>query len=571
MRKSFIFLPDYKFTTLKNEKGEIQFMKKTVFIVLVACMSVLSALTAALAADNLSAKYDLAQNSLSVSGSFGSANADLLTTVTVFKADSSIGDSELPELFQTVFTDDDGDIDLSVELPSSMLSDKYTVRVANEHGSNDIDFLFAKASDIKAVMLLLNDAVTLQDAEDIISSNYAKLALDSVAVAPYVSELAKAYIDICSDTNYTDERKFYPDFMQCLAAAEIKCGEDAQEVLSNYKLYIGSEVDKIKTYPEAVRTLLLQYVTGSAYNGGLLSSQLPKLRVLAFFKSSATSGAAKLNILGKDSSGKTYIDNFALLKPDCTYYNKVNNVNLVYEKIFSKRDSITSFDILKKEFEIASKNVYDAENKKETTSTKGGSTGSVPTANFTPGTQLETEQSNALFTDISGHWAKTQIELLADRGVISGYPDGSFKPSNNVTRAEFAKMITAFADSEASDGVMNFADVAESEWYYEYIYRAFCGGLVNGISETEFMPNRHISRQDVCVIISRYLGERLPVTSNLIFADSADVADYAADAVASLSSAGILNGYEDGSFKPQSSITRAETAVILSRIADYIK
>ena len=551
----------------------MKFMKKTVSVVLAACMSVSSAVTAVLAADNLSAKYDLAQNSLSVSGSFGSANTDLLTTVSVFEFGSSITDGALPELFHTVFTDDDGDIDLSIELPSSVPSGKYTVRIANEQGSYDKDFLFARESDTKEVMLLLNNAVTSQDAKDIITSNYGKLGLDPLVVSPYVSELAKAYIDICSDIDYTDEKKFYPDFMQCLAAAEIKCGQAAQSVLNNYKLYIGSEVDKIGTYPEAVRTLLLQYVTESAYNGGLLSSQLPKLRVLAFFKSSSTSGAAKLNILGTDASGTTYIDNFALLNPDCTYYNKVNNVNLVYENIFSKRTSITSFDTLKKEFETASKNVYDAENKKETTSTKGGSTGSVPTANFTPGTQLEPEpeQPNDLFADISGHWAKAQIELLADTGVISGYPDGSFKPSNNVTRAEFAKMITAFAGGEASGAVMNFADVAESDWYYEYILKAFCGGLVNGISDTEFMPNRQISRQDVCVIISRYLGERLPASAALTFADAADVADYAAAAVASLSSAGILTGYENGSFKPQSSITRAETAVILSRIADYIK
>lgn len=544
-------------------------MKKTISFVLTACVSLSFVPGSVRAAQNLTAKYDLSKSSLAVSSSYGEANADLLTTVSVFPWGNSMNDSVPPAIFKTVFTDDEGDIDVLLKIPSSFESNKYTVRVANETGSYDEDFLYAKSSDIRAAMILLNGASTASEAKSIITSNYAKLALDPVKAAPCVAELAKAYIDICGDTEYTDETEFYSDFMQCLAAAEITCCNDAQLVLNNYKIYIGAEVDKIKTYPQSVRSLLLQYASESDYSDGFLSEQLPKLRVLAFFKSAQTSGAAKLSILGTDASGNEYIDNFDILNPDLTYYSLVGNVNLVYDKVFAQRGSITSFDALKKAFESASQSVYDEENKKNPP--KGGASGSVPTASFTTGTQITPDTGASLFSDISGHWAQSQIELLAKSGVISGYPDLTFKPANYVTRAEFAKMITSFAGISAQDAGMNFADVDESDWFYQYILKAYSGGLVNGISETEFMPNRQISRQDVCVIIARYLEDQLSGLQASSFSDSALVAQYAKEAVDKLSAAGILTGYEDGSFRPQNPITRAETAVILTRVAECLR
>ncbi|MBR3933640.1 MAG: S-layer homology domain-containing protein [Clostridia bacterium] len=546
-------------------------MKKIISVVVAVCVSLAISAATVLASDNMSAKYDLSSNSIFVSGSFSVASNDRLASIAVFKYGDTIGNSKHPLLFYTTFTDKNGGIELSVPLPSSMTSGKYTVRIANVNGYHDKDFLFARQSDIKSVMLLLNDASSYEQAEDIITANYAKLALDPQAAAPYVSDLAKAYIDICSDITYTDEKIFYSDFMQCFAASQIKQGDDVREVLNNYKLYIGSEADQINTYPESVQTLLLEYVADSNFSDGLLSAQLPKLRVLAFFKSSRTSSMAKFNILGTDESGTEYINNFDVLNPDCTYYSKIRNVNLVYEKIYAQKDSITSFESLKTAFENASRNVYDDENKKVPVSGGGSSGGSAPSVTYVPDTTAKPQEPSSVFFDINNHWAKAQIELLASMGVISGYPDGSFKPLNNVTRAEFTKMITVFAGIENIDASVNFADVKESDWCYEYILKAFSGGLVNGISETEFKPESQISRQDVCVIISRYLGDKLSSSSELSYTDADEVSDYAANAVASLSAVGILTGYEDGSFKPQSPITRAETAVILSRVSDFIK
>lgn len=548
-------------------------MKKLIscFVILCHIVTVCTTGFAAVAQSPVVAKYDSQNTALAVSADFGASYADLLTTLTVFKAGQVISDSSLPLLFQSVFANDDGEINLSLSIPSSFASDKYTVRVANEKGTYDADFLYAKNSDIRAVMLLLNDAETTGEISAIVTSNYTKLALDPIATAPFITELADAYLTICSSTDYTDEKVFYSDFMQCLAAAEITYGTDVSTVLNNYKVYIGSAVDEIRTYPSSVQTLLTDYIGSCAYADGLLSNQIPKLRTLAFFKSSSTWGEAKLNILGQNASGTKYIDNFDVLSPDLTYYNQVGNVNLVYEGIFSQRIVISTFDGLKTAFETAAKSVYDSENSGGSTGGSLGGSPSIPTASVAPGSVPQTGTQSSRFTDTNGHWAQSQIEELANKNVISGYPDGTFAPDKNVTRAEFAKMIMSYAGLGGQADSMNFTDVNISDWFYAYISGAVSNGLINGISDSQFAPNTPITRQDACVIIYRYLGNKISLAQIAAFADFDLVSDYAADAVSALSQNGILTGYEDNTFKPQNSITRAETAVILSRVTEFLK
>lgn len=559
-----------KIVIVQKIHNEVCSMKKIISLITLVCMTFVFVPAGVLAANSVVSSYDLANTTLVVNADFGENAADLVTNILVFKAGTTVNDSSLPPLFKSAFTDDNGQLELSFSIPASFVSDKYTVRVSNEKGTCDSSFLYAKSSDIKAVMLLLNGASSATDVENIIKDNYAGLALDETLVSPYVAELSNAYYEICSDTDYTDEKVFYPDFMQCLAMAEITLGNDVASVLNNYKLYIGSEADDIKNYPHSVQSLLNAYVSDAKYENGLLSEQLPLLRVLAFFKSSATWGQAKLNILGTDSTGTVYIDNFAVLSPDLTYYNKVTNINLVYETIYSQRGTVTTFSSLKSVFENAAKSVYDSEQNPGYDGGSMGGSASIPSASVAPGTNPVDIVNNSRFSDVTGHWAKDYIEELADTNVISGYPDGTFAPDKNVTRAEFSKMIMAYSGLACGASSLDFADVKHDDWFYVYVSGAFEHGFINGISKTEFAPDTAITRQDVCTIIYRYLGERLSFSKIASFADSDLVADYALDAVLALYENDILTGYEDGSFKPQNLITRAETAVILSRVTDYL-
>ena len=171
-----------------------------------------------------------------------------------------------------------------------------------------------------------------------------------------------------------------------------------------------------------------------------------------------------------------------------------------------------------------------------------------------------------LFEDVpADHWAVDYIKQMKDMGVVSGKTATSFEPDATITRAEFVKMIAVTFGLETGATESAFEDCGADDWYTPYVVAAAEAGYVNGISATAFGANDAISRQDICTILARILG----LTEDEFeasFTDIDDIADYALVAVKTLAAAGILNGYEDGTFAPTKSATRAEVCKILSSL-----
>ena len=119
--------------------------------------------------------------------------------------------------------------------------------------------------------------------------------------------------------------------------------------------------------------------------------------------------------------------------------------------------------------------------------------------------------------DYEGHWAQATIQKWMDEGRVSGYPDGSYKPDNKVTRAEFVKMVNGIIDFNKMSSI-TYNDVQASEWFYDYIRVAQSIGYISGYSTTMFGPNDYITREQAASIVARiqYLkdnaaeGFRLP-------------------------------------------------------------
>jgi len=206
-------------------------------------------------------------------------------------------------------------------------------------------------------------------------------------------------------------------------------------------------------------------------------------------------------------------------------------------------------------------------------SSGGGGGSSMGIGAFTP-TIEKTETNNVtvinrnIFEDIDNvSWAADAIVELAVKGVISGKTETSFCPNDMITREEFTKLVAqAFAgDVEGTD--IAFADVAYDRWSYPYISKAKAAGLINGYSDTLFGATDLISRQDMAVIIynaGKYKNvEMADASSALRFADDAQIAEYAQEAVYTLKAMGIVNGVSDIDFAPTRNATRAEAAVII--------
>lgn len=172
------------------------------------------------------------------------------------------------------------------------------------------------------------------------------------------------------------------------------------------------------------------------------------------------------------------------------------------------------------------------------------------------------------FSDVTpAHWAYEYISSLIDKKVINGYDDGTFKPSNGVARAEFVKMIkTAFR--LGGEITVSFDDVADDAWYADPVRTVASLGIVSGVGDGKFAPNAEITRQDMCVIIKNVLDYKNMTPDKKYdlssFTDSDDIADYAAEAINVLKQAGIIDGYEDGSFGPRDAVTRAQAAKVIA-------
>lgn len=167
--------------------------------------------------------------------------------------------------------------------------------------------------------------------------------------------------------------------------------------------------------------------------------------------------------------------------------------------------------------------------------------------------------------DYEGHWAQATIQKWIDEGRMSGYPDGSFKPNANITRAEFVKLVNGLIDYDTK-GSISFSDVKTGDWFYDIISIANEIGYISGYPNKKFGPNDNITREQAAAILSRiqYLGDNADVAKN--FSDNAKISSWALGTVGAASDAGFINGYENGSFKPLNNLTRAEAVTMLDNV-----
>jgi beta-glucanase (GH16 family) len=187
-------------------------------------------------------------------------------------------------------------------------------------------------------------------------------------------------------------------------------------------------------------------------------------------------------------------------------------------------------------------------------------------------TVTEQEQASSLlrapYKDLQGHWAEKAVMRMQDMALTKGYADGTFRPSERISRAEFVVMLDRVFGFAGGPGAASYTDVSEKDWYYDAITRASGSGIIQGIDATHLSPQLPITRQDAVVMADRAFqlstgSENQPLGS--AFKDDKDLADYARNAMNYFVNNKIVNGY-NGNLAPESNITRAEAATIMSTL-----
>jgi hypothetical protein len=182
--------------------------------------------------------------------------------------------------------------------------------------------------------------------------------------------------------------------------------------------------------------------------------------------------------------------------------------------------------------------------------------------------KAEVEVPVTTLNDIGVHWAKDYINTLVQSGALNGYPDNSFKPDNNITRAEFATVLVKACQLPVESGKI-FSDTA-SHWAGDYISAAYAAGIVSGYSNGSFKPDDLITREQMAVMIAKAAKLKAATVANT-FTDSSQASSWANDALNAVIEAGIMKGYPDETFNPQGKATRAETAAVIVNALKILK
>lgn len=177
------------------------------------------------------------------------------------------------------------------------------------------------------------------------------------------------------------------------------------------------------------------------------------------------------------------------------------------------------------------------------------------------------------FKDMKNHWAREDVEYMGALNIIDGNDAGEFVPDSNISRAEFAALITRTMGLEETPYENSFFDVVSEDWYSGYVQTVRSNDFMNGYDGL-FNPNTAISREEIAKVIVEAYNSRtqtkLQQGKALYFNDIDDISYWAYDYVAEAAELGFVNGVTDELFAPKSPATRAQAAVMLKRVYDKL-
>lgn len=184
------------------------------------------------------------------------------------------------------------------------------------------------------------------------------------------------------------------------------------------------------------------------------------------------------------------------------------------------------------------------------------------------------------FTDVSrSDWYYQFVDYVTSKGYFNGTAETTFAPAENMTRAMFVTVLFRFDGAKGDRSQSAFTDVAPGEWYTDAINWAAANRIVDGVGNGKFAPNDPITRAQMCTMIERYLAlyrkawkVTLPETGSVsVMVDENAIPAYALAAVKQCQRHGLVNGFEDGTFRPNELSTRAQVAAVIYRMSFLVQ
>lgn len=505
---------------------------------------------------------------LTVTGTAPSGTADV--SVSVLDNNFTIQDADNVKDGAVVYTNQikpnkDGEFSLRINLKDCPTGE-YRIRVYQK-GEKLIDVIrpYAEQDDNRTAIEGLNQAAAsgVKDVEEYIKQNRVKLQFVSPFDGTVNSAVIARLLTAAAPFDTNDKLSCASAYQRAAVAATVSDGKITN--LMDYSAMIKpmneNPMKKVLSsdyVTDTAKSQLAQFLCGLAPFNSLDSFDLAVADALILSVTKNPTGAGDVKTV--ISSLRPGYNTNQLTAEVCrkVAYSTYHNFNELSEAITKAQNSSVS--------EKGGNSGSSGGGKVPVTVLGGGTP--VPktdSTNYGNKTDIKDETIDSFKDMESFEWAESAVNKLFSEGIVSGDGLGYFRPEDNITREEFVKMLVLTFDiSSAHQENMTFNDVVSDEWYYPYLQTAFQGGIVKGISEDTFGVGMSVSRQDAAALISRAmkLTDKYNADAEL-FTDEADISDYALKSVKILRQMGIISGYEDGSFRPLGTITRAEAAKML--------
>lgn len=528
------------------------------------------------------------ENAIVVSGQLDNAvgkNATLIYKVTSGATIVAAGSTKtmVDEQNNIVFAFD------SIKLPLGLASGTYTVTILGErvaaplttsfeHNGPDRKLLVLKAISEAEVVGPLLTGTTMEKSNSEIMGIDAALytSLDETGKTAFEVIMGDVVYDLPVDVATAENIEkvqnatelFVEKYDEAVAIAKFAMANTADKISAWYDAYYN----KYEFNADAELTKVVNEVKSTTDFVKRIAAKteampLPEIKEY-MYESALLAGVCELS----DSKVKDIIlDNPTYFLINSIAYDKLSSANQAYVIGQISGVSYASCDKVAEVFDEKVAALSDG----GSSGSGGGGGGRKPTGGMTTvvpegnkGVETETETETAVsFKDLAeAKWAEDAILFLCERGVINGNPDGTFKPNDNITRAEFVKLVATAMGLSVSSGSTAFGDVSADSWYAPYVAAVFNQGIVNGDEYGNFNPEANITRQDMVTMLYRAVGAESGNVSGISFTDSGRISDYAKTAVGYFADKAIVNGFEDGSFGPLQNATRAEAAMIFYKL-----
>ncbi|WP_131012222.1 S-layer homology domain-containing protein [Paenibacillus thalictri] len=212
------------------------------------------------------------------------------------------------------------------------------------------------------------------------------------------------------------------------------------------------------------------------------------------------------------------------------------------------------------------------------TASNGGNLSNTPSANAnTSGTPLagsasSEEPNGSNFTDLQNHWAKDNIGRAVGLGLVNGYEDGGFHPNTTINRGEFSALLSRALKLEQDPNALSFSDADRiPAWVKPLLTPVVQAGIVNGYEDGTFRADHNITRAELAVTIVRALKLDVDTDAQVTFSDAGSIPQWAKAEVAAAYKQGLISGRDNNTFAPNDNATRAEAVTLILALHDKLQ